>query len=87
MFKFFQGKDGQFYFNVVAKNGEVVATSEGYTREEDAHRGSLALTNMFLKDNTIEEVGPDITTVDDAVMPTENRGRKTFPNTFDPGFA
>lgn len=25
------GKDGQFYFNLVATNGQVILTSEGYT--------------------------------------------------------
>lgn len=32
----FQGKDDQFFFRIVAPNGEVIAQSEGYSRKSDA---------------------------------------------------
>lgn len=41
--EFFQGNDGQYYFNVVAKNGQVLATSEGYKRRWSAWYGALAV--------------------------------------------
>lgn len=48
MFKFFQGKDGQFYFNIMGENNKVMATSEGYTRVADAYRGARDLTQRVL---------------------------------------
>lgn len=35
-FELFKGRDGQFYFNIVANNNEVVASSEGYTQKKSA---------------------------------------------------
>ena len=32
-------KDGSFFYVLVAANGEIVETSETYTRREDAERG------------------------------------------------
>lgn len=32
-------KDGQFYFNLTAKNGQVIATSEMYTTKDAALNG------------------------------------------------
>lgn len=40
--QFFTGNDGQFYFRVIAKNGAVLATSEGYKRRWGAWYGALA---------------------------------------------
>lgn len=37
-FVVFQGADGQWYWQLVAPNGEITAQSEGYTREADARR-------------------------------------------------
>lgn len=34
-----EASDGSFYFVLVAGNGEVLTTSETYTRREDAERG------------------------------------------------
>lgn len=42
-YKVFQGKDGQWYYSILGENGEVMATSEGYTRHRDATRGVAAL--------------------------------------------
>jgi uncharacterized protein YegP (UPF0339 family) len=36
----FRGNDNQWYFNIVSPNGQVVATSEGYTRKWSAKRGA-----------------------------------------------
>jgi uncharacterized protein len=33
------GKDGQFYFNLKASNGEIILSSEGYTTKTSCKRG------------------------------------------------
>ncbi len=38
-FDLFEGRDGQFYFNLEAKNREVVLSSEGYTSKSGALNG------------------------------------------------
>ena len=35
-----EATDGSFYFVLIADNGEVVVTSETYTRHADAERGA-----------------------------------------------
>lgn len=37
-----ESDDAQFYFVLVASNGEIVETSELYTRRQDAERGIVA---------------------------------------------
>lgn len=37
-----KSSDGQFYWVLIADNGEVEATSEMYSREADAARGAAA---------------------------------------------
>lgn len=37
----FKGKDGQFYFQIISPNGQVFATSEGYTRRWSAWRAAF----------------------------------------------
>ena len=34
-----KGKDDQYYFNLLATNGQVILTSEGYTTEAAMHNG------------------------------------------------
>jgi len=41
----FQGADGQFYFDVRAKNGSIVLTSEGYTTHASALNGAFAVAD------------------------------------------
>ena len=38
-FEVFEGADGQYYFRLVANNGEIVLASEGYTRRSSAEAG------------------------------------------------
>lgn len=38
-----KGSGGQFHFNLVAVNGEIVATSERYTTKEAAIKGTDAV--------------------------------------------
>lgn len=41
----FKGEDGQFYFRVVAGNGEVISISEGYTRKSSVYRAIKSFRN------------------------------------------
>lgn len=38
-FEIFNGKDNQFYFRLVASNGEIIGSSEGYTQKHNATNG------------------------------------------------
>ncbi len=35
----FTGRNGQFYFNLKASNGEIIGASEGYTTKQSAQEG------------------------------------------------
>ena len=50
-FEIFKGKDGQYYFRLIANNGEVVATSEGYTTKQNCQKGIISL-----KENANSEI-------------------------------
>jgi len=39
VFEVFEGNDGQFYFHLVAKNGEIVLQSQGYRTKDGAQKG------------------------------------------------
>lgn len=47
MIEIFQASNGQWYFHVRAKNGQIVAASEGYTLRKDAVRGIAGLTRVL----------------------------------------
>lgn len=49
--KIFKGKDDQFYFKVLASNGEPIAISEGYTTKQNCYKGINSL-----KENLNSEV-------------------------------
>lgn len=40
------GADGQFYWRLRAANGEIVASSEGYTTEASARRAATELARI-----------------------------------------
>ena len=42
-FKIFEDKKGEWRFNLVANNGKVIATSEGYKLKSGARRGVEAV--------------------------------------------
>ena len=59
-FEIKKSKDGQFYFNLLARNHEVVATSEMYTRKENALKTARLIaeeTYQGIVDYTINEDG------------------------------
>ena len=48
-FEIRRSTDGQYYFNLKARNGEVILTSERYTAKGNAHKGiSSVMTNALL---------------------------------------
>lgn len=65
MIEIHRSKDDQFYFNVVANNGEIVATSEMYTTKANARMGVEALWSALrcdvedISDITLEDVAGD----------------------------
>lgn len=43
---FKSNKNGQFYFHLKASNGEIIASSEGYTTKQNAQKGIEAIKNV-----------------------------------------
>ena len=59
-FEIKKSKNNQFYFNVVARNHEVIATSEMYTRKENALKTARLIaeeTYQGIVDYTVNEDG------------------------------
>jgi uncharacterized protein len=48
------GKDGQFYFNLTAKNGQVILASEGYKSKESCENGIASVKKNSQDDNRFE---------------------------------
>jgi len=49
-FKMFTGKDGQFYFRLIARNGEPILASEGYTSKAGCKNGIESVKKNAVKD-------------------------------------
>lgn len=47
MTEIFRDEAGEWRFRVLGENHEIVATSEGYTRPEDAERGLATLRRIL----------------------------------------
>ena len=47
MIAVFKGKDDQWYWHVRARNGKIIAQSEGYTTKRDAKQGAKALVQTM----------------------------------------
>ncbi|HZK00516.1 MAG TPA: DUF1508 domain-containing protein [Tissierellaceae bacterium] len=59
-FEIKKSKNGQFYFNLLARNNKVVATSEMYTRKENALKTARLIaeeTYQGIIDYTVNEDG------------------------------
>ncbi len=54
-FTVFQGKDDQYYWNLKAKNGEILCQSEGYTTKQSAEGGVEACKRQAYDAGTIDE--------------------------------
>ncbi len=48
------GKDGQFYFNLTAKNGQVILASEGYKSKDSCENGITSVKKNSQDDNRFE---------------------------------
>ena len=46
---FRSSKSGEFYFHIKARNGKIVAASQGYTRRDAAIKGLRSLKNNLAK--------------------------------------
>lgn len=45
-FEIFKGSNGNYYFRLKAANGEIIATSEGYTTKQAAKDGIAAVKRL-----------------------------------------
>ena len=52
----FQSNGGQWYFHVKGDNGEILAQSEGYTREADAEGGLKTLQRVLAESEEKEVI-------------------------------
>lgn len=52
----FKGKDGNYYWRVVAPNGEITQQSEGYVSKSNARRAARLLADKFLVEPEIIEL-------------------------------
>jgi uncharacterized protein YegP (UPF0339 family) len=53
-FEIKRAKDGQFYFNLKARNGEIILTSETYTTKASAQKGVASVMTNALLDQRFE---------------------------------
>ena len=53
-FEIKRAKDGQFYFNLKARNGEIILTSEMYTTKASAQNGIASVMTNALLDQRFE---------------------------------
>lgn len=52
-----KGSSGQYHFNLVAGNGEVIATSESYPRKESALKGIHSVKENALAAEVHDQTG------------------------------
>ena len=53
-FKILEARNGEYYFNIVAKNGEIIGTSETYVSKSNAQRGADTVRSLVTKQLRIE---------------------------------
>ncbi|PON18600.1 hypothetical protein C2W62_07070 [Candidatus Entotheonella serta] len=53
-FEIKRAKDGQFYFNLKARNGEIILTSEMYTTKANTQKGVASVMTNALLDQRFE---------------------------------
>jgi uncharacterized protein YegP (UPF0339 family) len=53
-FEIKRAKDGQFYFNLKARNGEIILISETYITKANAHNGVTSVMTNALLDQRFE---------------------------------
>lgn len=55
-YQIFKGADKQWYWRLVAKNGEIVAQSEGYTRATSAIKAAKKMPELASTTNIVRLV-------------------------------
>ena len=55
-FTIFNGKDGQFYFRLVARNGEPILASEGYSNKSGCENGINSVKENAVKDDQFKRL-------------------------------
>ncbi len=53
-FEVFEDKSGDWRFNLVAPNGEVIASSEGYTSKDNCLKGVESVKRWATEAETVE---------------------------------
>ena len=53
-FEIFRGIDEQFYFHLKAANGEIIASSQGYTSKQSAESGIAAIRSTASRAEVID---------------------------------
>jgi uncharacterized protein YegP (UPF0339 family) len=53
-FEIFAGIDGKFYFHLKAANGEIIASSQGYTTKQSAENGIDAIKSIAEKSAIVD---------------------------------
>jgi uncharacterized protein YegP (UPF0339 family) len=56
--RYHQGKDGQWYAALVASNGKVMLSSEGYASKSNAKRAAIRLSHLLADHPPMEVVAP-----------------------------
>ena len=56
-FEVFEDKSGDWRFNLVAPNGEVIASSEGYTSKDNCLKGVESVKRWATEAETVEREG------------------------------
>lgn len=57
-FEIFIGSDEKFYFHLKAENGEIVASSQGYTSKQSAENGVEAIKRIAAQ-SAVLDLTPD----------------------------
>ena len=78
-FEIKKSKDEQFYFNLLARNNKIVATSEMYTRKENALK-----TARLIAEETYQGIIDYTVNEDGEMVEFEERDNITFPLLSDP---
>ncbi len=56
MIEIFSARNGQYYFRVVASNGNILCHSESYTTKQNAINGANACVNVAIHGSIVDRV-------------------------------
>lgn len=58
-YEWFTGKDGKFYFNLIAGNGQVILTSQGYAGKSGMDNGIASVQTNGVMEERFEKATSD----------------------------